>query len=268
MVCSLTEGFTIFGVAVAAKGDYDKDFPPVFPGELFVEIRFEELPESTLRNALGAYMFELSSSLGIDLEISPRPSLDDEDRLEERGTPESTMPETRLRPLLFGKGMTELLQRYNRAVATSDLEVQVLYFTKVFEFVSQTVIRLQSTEAIRAKLLNPRSLRPDAEFIAELQTIVEEQRNFQKDREAVKQTAITCCEASELAKVAPPFLQKLKSASSSGKRREKEEALAALGLSLYATRNAVAHAKANYTLTGDLQAKNVQRSNYPSSLSV
>ncbi|CAA9533410.1 MAG: hypothetical protein AVDCRST_MAG05-4628 [uncultured Rubrobacteraceae bacterium] len=121
----------------------------------------------------------------------------------------------------------------------------------IVEYVSQTVIRMQSTETIRAKLLSPRSLNPDADYVAELQAIVEEQRIFRKDREAIKQAVIACCEASELSKVAPPFLGKLRGLSPSHKPKEREEALAQLGYTLSATRNAVAHAKANYEPTGE-----------------
>jgi hypothetical protein len=145
----------------------------------------------------------------------------------------------------------DLLRLYNRAVAASDNETQILHFTKVVEYVSQTVVRQQATEAIRTKLLSPRALRPDATFVAELQAVVEEQRIFRKDREAMRQTVITCCEASELSKFAPPFLNKLRGLSFSDKPKDKEEALTELGLSLSATRNSVAHAKANYEPTGE-----------------
>jgi hypothetical protein len=249
-VCSLTQGFTVFGPAVAASGDYDDDFPPIFPDEVFVEVRFRNgrLSQDTARYVADAYLFELSSSIGLDFEADPRPSLDYEDpeELDWR-----TSYDVKLRPLLLGMGMPELLRLYSKAAVAIDDEVKILYFAKVIEYVSQTVVRQRANEAIRAKLLSPRSLSPDAAYVAELQAVVEEQRDRRKDREAVKQAAIVCCEASELAGVAPPFLSKLRDVSPSDPPKKKEDALAELGVSLYATRNWIAHAKANYQPTGE-----------------
>ena len=247
--CSLTEGFTVFGAAVAATGDYSKDLQPVM-GDLFVEVRYRSpVPLDTARYLADAYLFELSSTLGFEFKEDPRPTLENWEGYPEGGPRVSN---ARLRPLLLGKGMSDLLKLYNRAVAASDDETRILHFTKVVEYVSQTVVRQQATEAIRAKLLSPRSLSPDATFVAELQAVVEEQRVFYRnDREAIKQAVIACCESSELSKVAPPFLSKLRGLSPSDKPKEREDALTQLGYSLSATRNAVAHAKANYEPTGE-----------------
>jgi hypothetical protein len=49
----------------------------------------------------------------------------------------------------------------------------------------------------------------------------------------------------------PPFLKKLRATRAADKPKDKEEALMELGSSLYATRNDVAHAKANYEPTGE-----------------
>jgi hypothetical protein len=248
VACSLTEGFTVFGATVAASGDYSKDLQPVM-GDLFVEVRYRNpFSLEAARFIADAYLFELSSTLGLEFEESPRPTLED---WEWYPGGEPRISNARLRPLLLGKGMPDLLRLYNRAVAASDDETRILYFTKVVEYVSNTVVRQQATEAIRAKLLSPRSLSPDASFVAELQAVVEEQRVFRKDREAIKQAVIACCEASELSKVAPLFLSKLRAFSPSDKPKDREEALARLGYSLSATRNAVAHAKANYEPTGE-----------------
>jgi hypothetical protein len=248
VACSLTEGFTVFGAAVAASGDYNKDLPPILD-DLFVEVRFQRpISRDTLRHVADAYLFELSSTLGLEFEEDPRPTVTD---LEWYPEGEPRISDARLRPLLLGKGMPALLGLYNRAVAASDDGTKILYFTKVVEYVSQTVVKQQATEAIRAKLLSARSLNPDAAFVAELQAIIEEQRFFRKDREAVKQAVTTCGEASELSRVAPPFLVKLRNLSPSSRTKGKEEALAQLGYSLYATRNSIAHAKANYEPTGE-----------------
>jgi hypothetical protein len=248
--CCLTAGFTVFGAAVAASGEYDKAFPPILSGEVFVEVRFRagEIAEDSARYCADAYLFELSSSVGLDFEVDPRPTLDYEDP-EELDWRHSY--DVRLRPLMLGMGMPELLRLYNRAAVATDDEIKVLYFAKVMEYVSRTVVNQRAYEVIRAKLLSPRSLSPDVSYVAELQAVVEEQRVFRKDREAVRQATIACCEASEIAGAAPQFLAKLRKVSPEDAPKKKEEALAELGASLYATRNRVAHAKADYEPTGE-----------------
>lgn len=247
--CSLTQGFSIFGILIAQAGEYDKYFPPILDEDLFVEIRFDKkLPEGHIQNIFEAYLFELSSSLDIHVQPSPRPYLDGS-WLDERC--DYVFKPSRFRPLVLGKGTTELLKLYNKAVASQDLDVQILYFTKAIEYVSQTVVRIQSHEAIRGKLLSSRALEPDAVYISELEAVFEAQRVYKKDREAIRQTIATCCEASELAKVAPTFIKEFKQISVGSSFQDKIKALEALGKILYATRNEIAHAKANYTSTGD-----------------
>jgi hypothetical protein len=245
ILCSITQGFTIFGVMLASEKEYSKYSPPV--GDYYLlEIRSEEkITEILERNIIEAYFFELSSSLNIEFKISSR--IEDDGDWLYHGLDEYDFS-PRFRPLLIGKGIVDLLELFNRAIASTDYDVQILYFTKVVEYVSQTVIKMHSNEAIRAKLLSPRALQPDASYIAELKKIVEAENNLARDKEAIKLTVATCCEVSELAKIAPPFLKKLKSLSENS---NKKEALEKLSLSLYSTRNEVAHAKANYNPTGD-----------------
>jgi hypothetical protein len=247
--CSLVQGFSIFGVKTAFDNQYTEDFPPVLESDLFVEIRFEkEIHISLEENIFEAYLFELSGSLGINLEISPRPIYDG-DWIHDHA--DDIIQNPRLRPLLLGKGTTELYKLYNKAISSQDPDIQILYFTKVIEYVSQTVIRMQFNEAIRSKLLSSRALQPDADFINELEYIMEEQRNKKRDREAICQTIITCCEFGELIKILPPYLKKeFKRTSFDSSLEDKKKALEMLGNSLYSTRNKIAHAKANYTPTG------------------
>lgn len=61
--------------------------------------------------------------------------------------------------------MSEVLGLYNKAIAADDLDIKILYFSKVIEYVSQTVIRINATEAIRRKLHTKNALNPDSRFI-------------------------------------------------------------------------------------------------------
>ena len=248
ITCSLIKGFSLFGVKIAIEGAYEKYHPPVLNEDLFVEIKFDKsISKAIEENIFEAYLFELNSSLNIVIQKSPRAYIDDSWPDED----DEFIPDCRLRPLILGKGITELLSLYNKAVVAQDLSVQILYFTKAVEYVSQTVIRKQANTAIRSKLLSSRALNPDAEFIAELEAVVEGQRIYKKDRESIRQTIAECCDAGELSSKAPPFLKELRKVTVESNEQEVTKALGRLSQSLYATRNQIAHAKANYTLSGD-----------------
>jgi hypothetical protein len=101
------------------------------------------------------------------------------------------------------------------------------------------------------RLSAPGALAPDAQFIRDLEMAFEEFRVFRKDSEAMKLTVQTCCDAAQLAPMAPPFLAKLRTVTSQTKAEERRSALQTFGAAVAATRNEVAHAKANYAPTGE-----------------
>lgn len=245
VTCSLVRGTTMFGALVLAGDDYDKYFPPVLDSDLFVQVMHGGLPRSDASRVADAYMFELSASTGVDLVAEPRLSLSDRE-----GPIESVeISSGRLRPLCVHPSFEELLRLHNEALGSQG-NVAVIAWTKVVEYVSQTVVRQRVNAAAMTKLSSRKALQPDAQFIRDLEILFEENRSFRKDAEAIRLTIATCCDPMELASVAPHFLkiQRLNPSSTSEDRRT---ALENLGASIAATRNQVAHAKANYTLTGD-----------------
>jgi tetratricopeptide (TPR) repeat protein len=251
--CSLVRGFTVFGLLIVASGDYDKYFPPIMEDELFVQIRFApELSKSVVRNIAEAYIFELSSSSGIHLTPSPRPLHQSFEEWEEIAKEANrSLDDIKLRPLLIGKGMKEILQLYNRAIQIADHEVKLLFLTKVIEYVSPTIIRQKLTTSVQNKLSSNRALNPDAKFIAELDVMFQELRSLRKEREAISLTIEQCCDLAELRTKGPPFLKELQAVSPDSQKGERQKALKAFAATLSATRNSIAHAKANYEPTGD-----------------
>lgn len=97
--CKIIEGFTVFGVMVAASGNYDKYFPPVSGGDIFVEVTStdETITLEKYRELFRAYSFELSSSLSFDIVNSSRPDIE----FYEEETPKKEYAET-FRPLMLG----------------------------------------------------------------------------------------------------------------------------------------------------------------------
>ena len=249
LTCSFHRGNTLFGLMVVAFGYYDKHFPPTTADEFFVEVLAEGLTDrSLMRAAADAYIFELAASLRLDCRRSPR--LDSDDLFPEDEPPLDTSTPPTLRPLLLGPGLDAVIAIYNTAVAAQDPSFEILGFVKVIEHISQTVIRLQMTDAVRGKLASPRALNPDAAFVLELENLVAEQRAMRKDREALRATVQTCCEVTELKKDAPPFLVRLRSLDSADEK-QRRAGLDELAGVLTATRNSIAHAKAGYITTGE-----------------
>lgn len=243
--CRVVDGFTVFGVMVSVAGNYDKYFPPVSHDDIFVEIQFSDILDNIdkARKLLKSYIFELSSSLGFDIAASPRPDFEPF-----RNETSESRDSLKFRPLLFGKGISEPLDLYIRAIESLSSDIKILYFLKSLEFISQTVIRINLTEKARSKLLSKRALDPDAEYIRELGEIYENNKIYKKDRDAIKLTLATCCDATELTTLIPgsfyPEWEKFITAGNPDK------ALHALAYRVTSTRNYIAHAKANYELTG------------------
>ena len=249
--CALVRGFTIFGLLVTVGGDWDKYYPPITDDDLFLEIKFSPgLQESMVRDVVEAYIFELGASHEIYLIPSPRSYVEWEAIFEKEDGKENPPEEIRIRPLLIGKGIRSILQLYNKVFEVADPEIRLLFLTKVIEYVSPTIVRQKLISSVQTKLLTSRALRPDAKFIVELDLLYQELRTFKKDKEAITLTVEQCCDCEELKSVAPPFLTKLSLLKDNPNQQERKGALREFADSLYATRNSIAHAKANYESTG------------------
>lgn len=244
--CRVISGFNIFCVMVAVSGNYDKYLPPISHDDIFIEIISDSgrIGLDKARQIYHSYIFELSSSMGLDFSVSPRPQITDEDEelYEERLLVE------KFRPLISGKGLDEPLELYAKAIESPSYDISILYFTKVLEFISQTVIRIQLTDKVRAKLLSSRALDPSADFIKELENVIEANKTFKKERDAIKITIATCCDASELNHYIPEHFKK--KWHSSFQKDNYDKALEDLAYCMISTRNCIAHAKANYNPTG------------------
>lgn len=250
-VCCLARGFTLFGILITSKGDWDKYFPPIIEEECFVEIRFPVgTSELMVRNISEAYMFELSTSHKINLTKFPRPTFEEYwhcDDDENETTPEPL----RLRPLLVGKGMHGIIELFNKARSSVKVDISLLFYVKVIEYASPTILRQKLTTTIQNKLSSPRAMNPDASFILELDRLFQENRTFKKDKEAIALTIEQCCDIDELKRVAPPFLKRLATVSDSSAKQDRDLAAREFAYALSSTRNSIAHAKANYEPTGE-----------------
>lgn len=244
----LMRGITPFGVALIRDGMYDEYNPSILDQDTFVVIWGEpKIDLGTAQQVCDAYLFELAASLGLEFALDSKPTFEHEELQEEL----RHVPHLRMRPLQVSSGLDELYRMYRQALAHPHLEFQVISFVKVIEFVSRTVVRLKANEEIRIKLLTREALSPGAKFIAELESTVLKQEKLKEDRQAIIQTVVTCCDVFELSQYAPDHLGDLKRVNARSTAEQRNAALSKFAGRAYATRNALAHAKANYKRTGE-----------------
>ncbi|KAA8786743.1 hypothetical protein EC604_23225 [Paenibacillus amylolyticus] len=245
---SLTRGITSFGIRLSMDNLYDGFCPPVESQDIFIYISSNADTEpKTFEEIVEAYIFEIQSSLSLSIHRSERQT--SLYYYEEESSPEKSVG---LRPLMYGKGISNLIKIYNSCNEVQDNEYRILNYTKVIEYVSQTVIRKEMLGSILQKLYSPRALQPDATYILELEELYNGHRNNQKDNQAIKLTVETCCDLSDLIGMAPTYLKKFKDINRRTASKElKAACLEELASSISDTRNMIAHAKTNYKLKGN-----------------
>lgn len=126
----------------------------------------EELTKDALNEIIDAYIFELRISNGLFLKRSELITKDNSLYLlswDEK--------QFKHRPLLLGKGLNEVRQIYN-SVPPLYNKYNLVEYTKIIEYVSQTVINRNKFEKIQMKLFDNRALNPDADYILELEECI------------------------------------------------------------------------------------------------
>ncbi|MDC3378889.1 hypothetical protein OAX78_01220 [Planctomycetota bacterium] len=252
----LNAGVTIFALFVAREGGCDEDTcPPGSEEDHFVDVRHPSGTDPSVVAAfVDAFLFELSTSHALDFARARYPESFEgweEPDYEFEHVAGSTTRRLRLRPIQMGDGLGDLHRLYVKAAASPDQEYRLITLVKIIEYVSVTVVKQQAHEAVRRRLHSRAALRADASFIESLLETAEEQRAFRKDAEALKLTVVTCCDPTDLSPLAPPSIRTLGALTKASTAKERKAALAELSSCLSATRNQLAHAKANYRLAGD-----------------
>ena len=246
--CSLFNGLCIFHLLVEKSGDFDKYCPSYSPDDYFVKISCDKNLDMGEADALAhAYIFELQSSFDLILPFSTGriapyyPDRSDESLL---GL------ESKLFPLIYGTGASELLSLYNTAKTTIDLDFKILGFTKVIEYIAPTISQKALLENVSMKLTSLNVFAPTAKFIAELGGVYEKHRNTSnKDSELIKLSILTATSLDEIWEKIPNFIKGKQ--ISLPEEQNQVAFLEKLSDCVYNTRNEIAHAKANYDKKGN-----------------
>lgn len=246
----ISEGLTSYGFAIAMRGEYNDVFPPVDFDDSFIEITCcnGEIDESIIESLVQAYIFEIKSTLGIEIQINPRQYAETIEKAELNSRSGLI---SRLRPLLRGKGIDDVLKLYNSSLSTENEEFLILTYTKVIEYVSQTVIQEDLISLVSKKLSSPKALIPDAAYILELDQVFEKNRNNKKEHLAIRLTLQTCCDIMEIVSFAPSFLKNTKKLIQNNSEENKQRAIEEVSAAINQTRNMFAHAKTNYEKKGN-----------------
>jgi len=248
----IVNGFSPFSLLVSKNGDYEDFWPPFHEEDYFIEIAFSKPIEHNIVDSLiETYLFELNSSLNMTFRQHVRPMTDGSEDFDYAQEKAMKLMETfRLRPLISGKGIKDACQLFNKAMSIEDDELRLFSLVKVIEYIAPTVVRKKANEQIRQRLLSADALNPDAEFIADLIKLIENNRESRKDAAALKLTIFEACDPIPLAKIAPKFLGKIHLTGEHIKDSARKAALEELSNCITATRNRIAHAKSTFKPTG------------------
>jgi hypothetical protein len=217
----------------------------------FIQISGSELELEECRTICKTFIFELNCFSGLALTPSPnKPSAivdaEYDDYFEAR---QMQLKEFGIltRNFLVCSDTVKVIEIFNRAISCEDSELSILYFSKVIEYVSETVVRMKITEVGRKVLSSNRALMPDANFIKELQDVFKS-LSYKKDSESTELTIQTCCYINDLAEIIPEYI---KNKFEKYRKQSDQAALEFLAKCISATRNNIAHAKSNYVATGN-----------------
>ncbi|XOJ01565.1 hypothetical protein ACMX2M_07480 [Paenibacillus polymyxa] len=246
----LVDEFTNFALLITQMNDYDKHSPPIFYDDLFIDIRSDDdIDKEVIDELIQSYTYELSTTYDTALYISPRTGFLSEEEYELTAAEKKR----RLRPLIRGRGINDVLTIFNSTAQINDPEFLILSFTKVIEFVSQTVVKKEMLDIILNKLDSPRALSPDSDYVLELEKTFEYLGSYKKDREAIRLTIETCCDCMDLIKSTnlPTHLKIFSRITTNSSKEDVKKALNELAVSVSDTRNGIAHAKTNYRFKGN-----------------
>lgn len=238
------------------EGSFDEYNPVILSDDLFIEISSDEkleLEKEIIYEIYNAYIFEIFASYNMKINLNPRMIVD----YDNIGLEDKFKDNLKLRPLLFGKGLKDVIVLFNDAESYGIDDRAIIEYVKVIEYVSQTVKRMEITEEARKKLNSEDALNPNANYIQELENMFSEyNKKYDTDRNAIKATILKCCDIKQLAKYSPKFLKKLKELDKnlanpkSNKPDLLKNAFDELCDGISDTRNELSHAKANYSLNG------------------
>ena len=244
----LFHGFCIYHLLVEKSGNFDKYCPSYSSYDYFIRVHCDggNIKQEVADSLASAYAFELQSSFDIILPFSSG-RIDDD--FKDYSAESLLGRETQMFPLIYGSGATELLELYNTAKNTFDVDFKILGLTKVIEYIAPTIAQKELIEKVTLKLCSPGIFAPTAAFITELGSIYDKYRNTTtRDSELIKLSIVTAVTVDDIWTALPSFIKGKQSKPID--ETDRGALLERIAEHIYSTRNEIAHAKANYEKRG------------------
>lgn len=244
---------SLYALKVYFDMAFNEYYPIILNDDLFVEISFNHdsnINLNDIHEIFNAYIFEIFIKSKLKLELNPRFYYD-----EVEDEPQFDI-ELDLNSKLFTKGMSDIIKMFNQAEGHNN-DRAIVEYVKVIEYIAATVIREKVTLEVQKKLSEPKTFKPNADYIKELGDIyLNNKKKFSVDSEMIKEAIKECCDIEKLSKYSPKFITQLKNLDvelakdESDKEMLYSQANNALAKSISDTRNNLSHAKANYDKKG------------------
>lgn len=245
----------LYYMRVFFDDNFDEYNPVISYDDMFVEINFggdSDLIKENIIEIFNVYIFEFFVAYGYKMTTNPRNLFTYEaDEIDNIDTNILI-----LNPLLFSKGMEDVLILFNGAEGYND-DRAILEYVKVIEYISVTVVNQNVTIDVQKKLNEIKKITPSGDYIKELGDIyINQNRKLKSDSELIKAAIKECCDIENLVKYSPIFIKPLKELKKaiienvSNKTNLINNANIILAQSISDTRNNISHAKANYENKG------------------
>jgi hypothetical protein len=238
-------GLLHFSLKLYQTNKCDSDFPSADWEDTFIVIEGKDMDVNVCQRLARQYMFFLSKDYCIDVIESPR--FDPRPFYEEFSVVNESVIGEKPAPIHIDSSceiVDQAIQLYQQAISCPTYAAAIIFYVKVMEFVSVTVLRLDITENCKKILSSPRAHRPDANYVRDLQDFFDKNRERRKDNFSIKMTIQRCCFFKDLSDILPLTLRE------SIKNKNESDSLAIISDAISSTRNQIAHAKANYKITG------------------
>jgi hypothetical protein len=251
--CSVTlvQEFTAFSLFAEKELECDnKVYPSYGERDIFAVVSHKgELEPGRARALCASYLFQLATCHDLVFGFAGFPSSELGDYADFPTTDEGDigLPLT-IRPLDVSTGMPELHDLYLEGATSNNLQWSFVSFVKAVEYVSMTVIKRTAHNEIRARLTAQEALRPHAAYIEGLIELVQQQREYGKQREYIRRTIQECCDLPRVAQLLPAYLGG--PGRIAAQEREQKAVVEDLCDAIIATRNYLVHAKAAYESSG------------------
>lgn len=248
---SLFRGICQYHFLVEQSGNCNKYYPAYSEDDYFIRITSEnEIDMKVCDNLAKSFLFEINATHKLNIDFSDgRDDVSDEYYWDE----ELVNKSYEIFPLIYGAGISDIIDVYNRAQTTVEMDYKILCYTKVIEYISPTIAQEKLYDKVQLKLTSPMVLNPSSDFINELGAIYNEnQKCASKDSELIRLSILTVVDIQDIWEDISSLMRQHKSKNKNDlDRQSAKECLELLSAIIYETRNEIAHAKANYNKKGN-----------------